>query len=401
MILFGSFSFPFYPIFFSSSFFFLFCLSMRNLIVFGGSSHPELTAAICRRLGICPGKTKLSKFSNNETSVEMHESVRERDVYIVQSGCGHVNDNLIELLVMINACKIASAKRITVVVPYFPYSRQADVPFKPSGAPLTKLPPATPKYPPEPSHQQEDIAKQVLRRLAQTSLQDQKPEEPKNRYREWVARSGRLVADLLTCAGADHIITMDLHDAQFQGFFDCPVDNLISKPLMIKYIRLHIPNYQDAVIVSPDAGGAKRATSVADRLCMDFALIHKERRQIVTQKTDLMLVGDVRGKVCILIDDIADTSYTITKAAKMLRENGATKVIALVSHALLSANAIENIDQSALDELIVSNSIPLDPHINSPKIKVFDVAPIFTEAIRRTHFGESLSMLFDTKHDLL
>ncbi|KAI8081444.1 phosphoribosyltransferase-like protein [Halteromyces radiatus] len=381
---------------------------MRNLVVLGGSSHPELTEAVCRRLGIPPGQAKLGKFSNHETSVEIKESVRERDVYIIQSGCGNVNDNLIELLVMINGAKIASAKRITAVIPHFPYSRQPDVPYKSSGAPLTSLPPATPK---QSKHiDEEDVGKQLMRKLAVTSSQQQEDtvDDPaplaaskKNPdYRPWLARSGTLIADLLTCAGADHIITMDLHDAQFQGFFDCPVDNLVSRALMMKYIRLHLPNYQQAVIVSPDAGGAKRATAIAEKLCMDFALVHKERRQKITQKTDLMLVGDVRGKECILVDDIADTSYTITKAAKMLRDHGALKIYAIVSHALLSANALENIEQSAIDQLIVSNSVPQAQHLHSPKIKVFDVAPLFAEAIRRSHFGESMSLLLNPRYDL-
>ncbi|KAI8379275.1 phosphoribosyltransferase-like protein [Radiomyces spectabilis] len=371
---------------------------MRNLFVFGGSSHPELTESVCRRLGIPVGKTKLTKFSNNETSVEIKESVRDHDVYIIQSGCGHVNDNLVELLIMINACKIASAKRIIAVIPYFPYSRQADVPHKASGAPLPRLPPptepVTPKITTEPVGNVPDyVSAQLVRRL-----ENQTEKSP---YREWLARSGTLVADLLTTAGADHIITMDLHDAQFQGFFDCPVDNLASRPCIIKYIQLQIPNYQDAVIVSPDAGGAKRATSIADRLQMDFALIHKERRKISTQRHEFMLVGDVRGRDCILVDDICDTSYTITKAAKLLRENGAKKVYAIVSHALLSANAMENIENSMIDEMVVSNSIPLNHTLRSSKIKVFDVAPIFSEAIRRIHFGESLSMLFDASHELV
>ncbi|KAI9306059.1 phosphoribosyltransferase-like protein [Cunninghamella echinulata] len=386
---------------------------MRNLVVLGGSSHQELTTAICNRLGVPAGSTKLGKFSNGETSVEIKQSVRERDVYIIQSGCGNVNDNFIELLIMINGAKIASAKRITVVIPHFPYSRQPDVPYKSSGAPLTSLPPATPKTP---KHiDQEDLGKQLMRKLTLTSQQQQEdhsspiPSPTTSHslynnnnnnnnnnnsmaasYRPWLARSGTLIADLLTCAGADHIITMDLHDAQFQGFFDCPVDNLTCRSLMMNYIRLQIPNYQNAVIVSPDAGGAKRATAIAEKLCMDFALVHKERRQKYTQKTDLMLVGDVRGKDCILVDDIADTSYTITKAAKMLRDHGALKIYAIVSHALLSANAVENIEQSAIDQLIVSNSVPQSQHSRSDKIKVFDVAPLFTEAIRRSHFGESM-----------
>ncbi|KAI9027471.1 phosphoribosyltransferase-like protein [Phycomyces nitens] len=373
---------------------------MRNLVVFGGSSHPELTDLICRRLGISAGKTKLQKFSNNETSVELNESVRERDVYIIQSGCGHVNDNLIELLIMVNACKIASAKRVTCVIPYFPYSRQADVPYKASGAPLARLPPATPQGEP-PQQNTEDLSQQLLKKLTLAAA-GQETNKEKAPYREWVARSGTLIADLLTCAGADHIITMDLHDAQFQGFFDCPVDNLRSLPLMIKYIRHQIPNYENAVIVSPDAGGAKRATSIAEKLCMDFALIHKERRQVRSEKAELILVGDVRGKDCILVDDIADTSFTITKAAALLRKKGALKIYALVTHAILSAGAIENIERSTIDEMAVSNSVvSQNQRISSKKIKVFDVAPIFSEAIRRIHFGESLSMLFDPNHAIV
>ena len=229
---------------------------MRNLVVVGGSSHPELTAAICTRLGIAPGQAKLSKFSNKETSVEMKESVRGQDVYIIQSGCSSVNDAVFELLIMINACKIASAKRITAVLPYFPYSRQADVPFRPSsGAPLERLPPATPKTSSsrvEPST--DDVSKLLRQKLSMAASGGGNGSD----YRQWVAQPGTLVANLLTCSGADHIVTMEMHDAQFQGFFDCPVDNLLSRPLLIKYIRHCIPQYENAVIVSPDAGGAKR-----------------------------------------------------------------------------------------------------------------------------------------------
>lgn len=189
---------------------------MRNLVVLGGSSHPEFTEKVCNRLGIAVGKTRLSKFSNNETSVEMKESVREQDVYIIQSACGSVNDNFIELLIMINGCKIASAKRITAVIPHFPYSRQPDVPFKKSGAPLAFLPPQTPQYQPNQPNKTEDVSNQLMRKLGQTAVQQQQEEEQKKNtapYREWRARPGVLIADLLTCAGADHIITMDLHDA--------------------------------------------------------------------------------------------------------------------------------------------------------------------------------------------
>ncbi|CAO3698003.1 unnamed protein product [Rhizopus microsporus] len=371
---------------------------MRNLVILGGFSHPEFTKKVCERLGISPGKTVLGKFSNNETSVEVKESVRQQDVYIIQSACGNVNDSFIELLLMINACKVASAKRITAVIPYFPYSRQPDVPFKPAGAPLTFRPPQTPQYQPNQPNKVDDVSKQLMRKLGQQAAMEQQEEQEKESapYREWLARPGVLIADLLICAGADHVITMDLHDAQYPGFFDCPVDNLTSIFTTINYIRLSIPDYTNAIIVSPDAGGAKRATSIAEKLCMDFALVHKERPKAhQSQKKESMLVGDVRGRNCILIDDITDTSYTITKAARLLREKGAEKIYAIVSHAVLSADAVDHISQSAIDELIVSNSTPQGAHMNNPKIKVFDVTPLFSEAIRRTHFGESLSRLFE------
>ncbi|KAG1464447.1 hypothetical protein G6F56_005083 [Rhizopus delemar] len=371
---------------------------MRNLVVLGGSSHPDFTERVCEKLNISPGKTRLSKFSNNETNIEIKESVREQDVYIIQSASGNVNDHFIELLLMISACKVASAKRITAVIPYFPYSRQPDVPFKHSGAPLTFLPPQTPQYEPNQPNKVDDVSKQLMRKLGNQAVQQQEEQEKKSNapYRQWLARPGVLIADLLTCAGADHVITMDLHDAQYPGFFDCPVDNLTSIFTTINYIRLSIPDYQNAIIVSPDAGGAKRATSIAEKLCMDFALVHKERTKAQqSQKKESMLVGDVRGRNCILIDDITDTSYTITKAARLLKEKGAQKIYAIVSHAILSADAVNHIGQSAIDELIVSNSTPQEKHISNPKIKVFDVTSLFSEAIRRTHFGESLSKLFE------
>ncbi|KAI7863822.1 phosphoribosyltransferase-like protein [Spinellus fusiger] len=418
---------------------------MRNLVVFSGSSHPDFSEKICRRLGIRPGKSSLEKFSNNETKVELYESVREQDVYIVQSGCGHVNDNFIELLIMIQACKTASAKKVTAGKPsvpshpLLPYSRQPDVPYKRAGAPLTRAPPmtvpssphtipSTPKtHPSTPlmtdtldnpftttalsklSNEMERIAvgQQFQRTSAASSLSQchgaMSPGGSTDGYRQWVAKSGTLIAELLECAGADHIITMDLHDPQFQGFFDCPVDNLSSLPMMIKCIEYTIPNFQEAVIVSPDAGGAKRATSIAEKMCMDFALIHKERRSPDKPlKPDLMLVGDVKDKVCILIDDIADTSFTITKAAKLLHETGATKIYAVITHAILSGDAVERIQSSHLDAVIVSDSVPQTEHTKKcSKIQTFSVAAIFSEAVRRTHSGESLSTLFESTYDFV
>ncbi|KAI9496872.1 phosphoribosyltransferase-like protein [Zychaea mexicana] len=409
---------------------------MRGLVVFAGSSNQALTQRICDRLSCEPGKSFLAKFSNNETRVELYESVREQDVYIVQSGCGHVNDNFMELLIMIQACKTASAKKVTAVIPLFPYSRQPDAPFG-SGAPLTRAPPmtvpstprtipSTPKSQPTTPRNGEffgsgsgvtrlteefdglELSQEVFRlggpmttAIAGTSTGNLL-QNTQSGYRQWVARSGTLVAELLTCAGADHIITLDLHDPQYQGFFDCTVDNLSAIPIMIKYIQHHIYDYKNIVIVSPDAGGAKRATSIAEKLHMDFALIHKERRRPdKPQKHDLMLVGDVRGRRVCLIDDVVDTGFTITKAAKLLHENGAQEIYCIATHAIMSGDALDRIEKSYLDKVIVSDSVPQGEHTRvCSKITTFPVAPLFSEAIRRIHNGESVSMLFDPSHEL-
>jgi ribose-phosphate pyrophosphokinase len=233
----------------------------------------------------------------------------------------------------------------------------------------------------------------------QTTITKPPAFEPQVGYRQWVAQAGTLIADLLTCAGADHVITMDLHDPQYQGFFDIPVDNLYGRHLLRKYIQFNIPNYQQAVVVSPDAGGAKRATAIADALGMPFALIHKERRptQISDrQNATMMLVGDVAARTTILIDDLADTSNTITRAAKLLKKEGATQVIALITHGILSGDAIDRINASALDKVIVTNTVPQDEHKSRcPKLEVLEVGNVFAEAIRRVHHGESISVLFD------
>lgn len=326
---------------------------VRNMVVFSGTSHPQLTETICSHLGIPPAKILLGKFSVGETRVEIGESVREKDVYIVQSGGGKVNDHLMELLITIQACKTASAKRVTAVLPLFPYSRQSDLPYNKVGAPLARLPakvgaqgekytfdsrPSTPYSEgaggngnggslhkklnglsisrgyenggvstprPKRTNTMDSVQSDVSAASATASYFDdrsppsthsgtvtseptsavtsttQPPPEfkPQRGYRQWVAQAGTLVADLLTCAGADHIITMDLHDPQYQGFFDIPVDNLYGRHLLRKYIQHHIlPKHggpDGCVVVSPDAGGAKRATNIADALGMDFALIHK------------------------------------------------------------------------------------------------------------------------------
>lgn len=207
--------------------------------------------------------------------------------------------------------------------------------------------------------------------------------KPRPGYRQWVAQAGTLVADLMTCAGADHIITMDLHDPQYQGFFDIPVDNLYGRPLLKKYIQHNIPDFRKGVVVSPDAGGAKRATAIADSLGIQFALIHKERRPTkITdrQNATMMLVGDVVGKTAILIDDLADTSNTITRAAKLLKKEGASKVYALVTHGVLSGDAIDRINASALDKVVVTNTVDQREHCKRcPKLEVLEVGHVFAE----------------------
>lgn len=306
---------------------------VRNIVVLGGTSHPRLTENICSHLGIPPAKALLSKFAVGETRVEIQESVRGKDVYIIQSGGGKVNDHFIELLITISACKTASANRVTAVLPFFPYSKQSDIPYNKTGAPLVKnsapakagaysfdSAPQTP-YPTngngngnvgldkrlgelkmngastsKTSHQAngtdvKDYFSPEQKNASSSTVNGTKGTEkkliedasqpaafhPQRGYKQWVAQAGTLVADLLTCAGADHIITMDLHDPQYQGFFDIPVDNLYGRHLLKQYIQRQIPNYHDAVVVSPDAGGAKRATAIADALGMPFALIHKVR----------------------------------------------------------------------------------------------------------------------------
>ncbi|KAK6507360.1 ribose-phosphate pyrophosphokinase [Arthrobotrys musiformis] len=431
---------------------------VRNIVVLGGSSHPELVEQMCIKLGIPPGRITLSKFSVGETRVEIQDSVRGKDVYVIQSGCGKVNDNFIELLITISACKTASAKRVTAVMPLFPYSRQPDIPYNKVGAPLAKAGiqkdsytfesrPGTPAPQPDGAGSSGPPAGQLEHKLSRLSLDKERgpataPGSPsltsrpsflrrqhtgseiagstkrdsqkvvyangtggdwdqhrQPGYKQWVAQAGTLIADLLTCAGADHIITMDLHDPQYQGFFDIPVDNLYGRPLLQRYIQTKIPDYQSAVIVSPDAGGAKRATAIADALGMDFALIHKERRPTkITdrQNATMMLVGDISGRVAILVDDLADTSNTITRAAKLLKERGgATKVYALLTHGIFSGDAIARINASAIDQVVVTNSVPQNENVRvCPKLKVLDVSSVFSEAIRRVHHGESISVLF-------
>jgi len=314
-------------------------LNGSGIKIFSGTSHPELAEIIARRLGLPIGKAEITRSGIGETSVRIAESVREDDVYIINTGSGAVNTSLMELCIMIHACKIASAKRITAVIPLFPYARQ-DKKDK-SRAPIT----------------------------------------------------AKLVANMIQKAGCDHVITMDLHASQIQGFFDVPVDNLYAEPSAILYIRTHF-NLEDVVIVSPDAGGAKRATSIADRLCVDFALFHKERKK-ANEVSRMVLVGHVKDKVAILVDDMADTCGTLCLAARHLTEAGVTKVYAIVTHGILSGKALETVMESALEKLIVTNTLPQSKNqAMCSKIEVIDIGNVLGEVIRRSHYGESISKLF-------
>ncbi len=277
---------------------------LDRLKLFGGNSNPELTAKICQHLQILQGKAVVQTFSDGEIMVEIGENVRGRDVFVMQSTCSPVNHNLMELLVLMDALKRASAWRITAVLPYYGYARQD-----------TKVLPRVPI-------------------------------------------SAKLVADLITVAGGHRVICLDLHANQIQGFFDIPVDNLFAAPVLLEYIRQHFNS--DLVIVSPDAGGVERARAFAKRLNTSLAIIDKRRDE--DQKVKAMhIVGEVEGKAAIILDDMVDTGGTLTEAAKALAENGALSINACCTHAVLSGNAIGRIEESAIENLIVTDSIPLQP----------------------------------------
>ncbi|XP_017792021.1 PREDICTED: ribose-phosphate pyrophosphokinase 1 isoform X3 [Habropoda laboriosa] len=345
---------------------------MPNIKVFSGTSHPDLAQRIVDRLGIDIGKVVTKKFSNLETCVEIGESVRGEDVYIVQSGSGEVNDNLMELLIMINACKIASASRVTAVIPCFPYARQDKKDKGGDGG------------------DNSNSKNQIVMKSNEWKFRDFVPDLSTSR----APISAKLVANMLSVAGADHIITMDLHASQIQGFFDIPVDNLFAEPAVLKWIKENIVEWRNSIIVSPDAGGAKRVTSIADRLNVEFALIHKERKK-ANEVASMVLVGDVKDRVAILVDDMADTCGTICHAAEKLLEAGATKVYAILTHGIFSGPAISRINNACFEAVVVTNTIPQDGHMKDcPKIQCIDVSMMFAEAVRRTHNGESVSYLF-------
>ena len=311
---------------------------LDRLKLFGGNSNPELTAKICQHLQIPQGRAVVQTFSDGEIMVEIGENVRGRDVFVMQSTCSPVNHNLMELLVLMDALKRASAWRITAVLPYYGYARQD-----------TKVLPRVPI-------------------------------------------SAKLVADLITVAGGHRVICLDLHANQIQGFFDIPVDNLFAAPVLLEYIRQYFNS--ELVVVSPDAGGVERARAFAKRLNASLAIIDKRRDE--DQKVKAMhIVGEVEGKAAIILDDMVDTGGTLTEAAKALAENGALSINACCTHAVLSGNAIGRIEESAIENLIVTDSIPLQPETKGcKKIKVLTVANLLGEAIKRSHLNDSVSSLF-------
>jgi ribose-phosphate pyrophosphokinase len=311
---------------------------MSDFTIFTGNSNPALAEKICSYLGVPLGGAKVKTFSDGEIQIEIDENVRLKDVFIVQSTCSPVNDNLVELLLMIDACNRSSAKRITAVMPYYGYARQD---------------------------------KKVAPR---------------------VPISAKLVADLLEVAGTKRLITMDLHAGQIQGFFSIPVDNLFAAPVIIDYIR---GNFRDnLVIISPDAGGVERARAFAKRLHADLAIVDK-RRSAPNKAQAMAVVGDVRDKVAVILDDMVDTAGTLTEAAGALLRAGAREVHASCVHPVLSGPAVERINGSGLKSLVVTDTIPLNPEVQkSEKIKVLTISKLVGEAIIRSHTGDSVTSLF-------
>jgi ribose-phosphate pyrophosphokinase len=314
-------------------------VSPENLAIFTGNANPDLATEIVQMLGLPMGKALVGRFSDGEINVEIMENVRGRDVFIVQPTCSPSNDNLMELLVMVDAIKRSSAGRITAVIPYFGYARQ-----------------------------------------------DRRPRTAR------VAISAKLVAEMISIAGADRVLTMDLHADQIQGFFDIPTDNIYGSPVLMGELwRKQLPN---PIIVSPDVGGVVRARAMAKQLETDLAIIDKRRPRANEAKV-MHIIGDVSERSCILIDDMVDTANTLCEAARSLKEHGAIKVLASCTHPVLSGSAISRINDSELDELLVTNTIPLNDDARAcKKIKQLSVAELLAESIRRIATGDSISNLF-------
>ena len=311
-----------------------------ELEIFTGNSNPALAREVCQNLNVELGQAEVGRFPDGEVMVEVRQNVRGGDCFVLQSTCSPPNDNLMELLLLMDALRRASAKRITAVIPYFGYSRQD-----------RKVAPRVPI-------------------------------------------SAKLVADLITTAGASRVLTVDLHAGQIQGFFNIPVDNLYAMPVLVQYLRRRIDG-KKVTVVAPDAGGVERARAFARRLNANLAIIDK-RRQRASEVAEMNLVGEVRDSIALLIDDMIDTAGTITEAAKVIMAAGATEVIACATHAILSDPACERIGKSVIKELVTTNSIPLKAKAQAElsNLKVLSVAGLIAEAVRRIHNEESVSSLF-------
>ena len=313
----------------------------KDIKVFSGNSNPKLAAEICRLMGTKLGESEVKTFADGEVSVSLYETVRGSDVFVVQSTCKPVNDNLMELLVMIDALRRASAGRITAVIPYFGYARQ----------------------------------------------------DRKAKARDPI--SAKLVANMLTAAGADRVLTMDLHAPQIQGFFDIPVDNMFGNPIFVDYYAKKFgSSCEEMVVVSPDVGSVARARAFAQKLHMGLAIVDK-RRQKANQCEVMNVIGDVTGKDCILFDDMVDTAGSLCNAAKALVEvGGAKKVYACASHGVLSGPALDRLQDSVIEEVAFLDTIPAVDLVANPKLKYLSVAPMFSDAIERIYQEVSISKLF-------
>ena len=317
---------------------------LLNTVLFTGNANPVLSQEIATHLGLELGKASVGRFSDGEVAVEIQQNVRARDVFVVQPTCAPTNDNLMELLVMVDALKRASARRITAVIPYFGYARQ-----------------------------------------------DRRPRSTR------VPISAKVVANLLETVGVERVLTMDLHADQIQGFFDIPVDNIYASPVLLSDLKAR--NYSNLVVVSPDVGGVVRARALAKHLGCDLAIIDK-RRPAANVSEVMHVIGDIDGRNCVIMDDMIDTAGTLVKAAEVLKDRGAKRVFAYCTHPILSGPAIDRITTSALDEVIITNTIPLSEAAKAcGKIRQLSVAFLFAETIRRISDGESVTSLFSEQNN--
>ncbi len=308
-------------------------------MLFTGNANRELAQEIASNLGVELGKASVGRFSDGEVTVELHQNVRARDVFVMQSTCAPTNENVMELLIMVDALKRASARRITAVIPYYGYSRQ-----------------------------------------------DRRPRSKR------VPISAKVVANLLETVGVERVLTMDLHADQIQGFFDIPVDNIYASPVLLSDLKSK--NYRDLIVVSPDVGGVVRARALAKQLGCDLAIIDK-RRSAANVSEVMHVIGEIESRNCVIMDDMIDTAGTLVKAADVLKERGAKNIYAYCTHAVFSGTAIERIQSSALDEVVICNTIPLSDAAKAcKKVRQLSVAFLFAETIRRISDGESVASLF-------